>query len=714
MSKRNILINKNIERLATEYGQRFNYDEENMVDPIEAVFDTRYHKKLVNLQERFSGLVPGMGVLIMDRDVINAYLLCDREDNATFNNSIKQFCYNTDFDFGDVEDLEGVNVAITERDIEGIEKHIKDSSCSMVHIPIEVNSKSLISKLNLSMVIPDNPNFKNDPFINYKFFRKYMKKHNITREDLLDFSNYHEIRHSLDKKYAFNNPIIKQTYGAELDNNYRNYFGECLADAFAVMLVAKDSGNKDFARFIANMRSSHTFENINVLFEINGSIDIRRIKTLRNKKLYMNKEYGLIDNIREQEKDALKSEGLSDVFYHLHHYTSKTTDAISDVIEKKIQDGSLFKMSDKDILELSTKIVKENVYSKEEFARLGKNISKNKKQGVVKDIFNRQVEAFKLEGAEELEEELAENIDIRSNREIRALMESFRVDMSVDASKDEEENIEETEVEQVTELAKNETKEKDYFYELCDRLASEVSNDEELLAFIASELDEIRKFEDKFDTSKVFILRDVVLQDIEGFKQFVANKSIVRYEVLESMGDVKIDEDANLVEFYHDNYDEFMISSQAMLKQEAIRIYNRDDMKVGGFSKSMKKQEEEYGKMIGNFANMAVAGSLIMEDDELSCKLKEKSPELHKQIEKDNNNFNVPEFLVTSRMYFGFMRDGTISKTVGELQGYNQRYNELLRSIKVSDFEPEKQRTDKNSFIECPAVWGGVDDGRFN
>ncbi len=355
------------------------------------ILDTENHRFFKQIEERFRNVRPDMTLFVIDPDVVMGRYATDDEPDRSIGKSLYLHI---------VEKLKEANVygktPIDESYVEPvIDSAITSSNAFSATNPVGVTKKNLDGERNISLVVGDNPDtLVDDMFYWVPGVKERMEKEGVTRRQLQQFTLYHEFGHALDP--AHKGGFKRQFTENNVDAQLARHRTECLADAHAVLQLARDYGQTDISVLIGDVRIETMHNLIKKYTEkqpttrLEAAIDREAEKNLKVKR-GDSKE---IAELKTLQTGGARYAELKKVGDYLAYYTTGVVDAAIKIANEKLADGSLMKMKDVEVLDLADQISKTYGLSKEEMSRLRIDLVDNKPNPLINQIMQRTDEAF--------------------------------------------------------------------------------------------------------------------------------------------------------------------------------------------------------------------------------------------------------------------------------------------------------------------------------
>lgn len=359
--------------------------------PKEYILNTENHKFFQQMEERFRNVRPGMTLFVIDPDVVMGRYATDFESNRSLEKSMYLHI---------VEKLEKSDAynktPIKEEDVpQVIQASIKSSNAFSSTNPVNVTRDNLSGERNISLVVGDNPDtLVDDMFYHIPGVKERMEKEGVTRRQLQQFTLYHEFGHALDP--AHKGGFDKRAVQNETDRQLARHRTECLADAHAVLQLARDYGSTDTALLIGDVRIENTmhvlkkYENTDSPSPIERALDKIAQSNLHTQPT----DSPEIIELKNLQIDNELFQDIQEAGASLAYYTTGVIDAAIKIANEKLADGSLMKMSDLEVLDMADSISRKYGLTKEEMTKLRIDIVKKQPNAIAESMKMRAEKAY--------------------------------------------------------------------------------------------------------------------------------------------------------------------------------------------------------------------------------------------------------------------------------------------------------------------------------
>lgn len=359
--------------------------------PKDYILDTENHRFFQQVEERFRNVRPGMTLFVIDPDVVMGRYAADHSPERSVGRTLYMHI---------VEKLQQANVyqktPIDQSYVPDVfDAAIASSNAFSATNPVNVTKKNLDGDSNISLVVGDNPDTLVDDMFHWvPGVKERMEKEGVTRRQLQQFTIYHEFGHALDP--AHKGGFASQYTANNVDAQLARHRTECLADAHAVLQLARDYGQTDISLLIGDVRIETMNNLVKKYMEkqpttrIEQAIDKKANENLKVKR----SDDKNVASVKTLESQADRFKEIDKVGRYLAYYTTGVVDAAIDVANKKLADGSLMKMTDLEVLDLADKLSQEHGLTKEEMTKLRIDMVDKNPNPIVEQIKQRTEEAF--------------------------------------------------------------------------------------------------------------------------------------------------------------------------------------------------------------------------------------------------------------------------------------------------------------------------------
>ncbi len=351
--------------------------------PAEAsALDTESHSFLSEVENRFKNVRPDATLIIIDPDVIRGRYAMDDTRDRSLDKQLLMYLQDK------IEERQAENDIDVEPGDAGIFKNAAFDGNSPFSMALKTGVKDgdHMGERQVALVVASNPDMPmHTLFTRVPGAVERIKQLGFTSDQARRLVLYHEIGHALDR-----NVTPDPLKGTKIEQLLRRHQTECLADAHAMLQVARDFGTTAPCRLMSDIRMDNTITALDSYFPFdqktksgNPVDNFENLeKSIRRQALqdtFAPQNEGKADTkapqspvaqpaapAQPQKKDGLFTklekqsklfERLSGLGSSLAYHTTDVADAAIAFAEKGLKDGSLIKMTDREVLDTAQKIV---------------------------------------------------------------------------------------------------------------------------------------------------------------------------------------------------------------------------------------------------------------------------------------------------------------------------------------------------------------------
>ena len=496
--------------------------------------NTESHKFIQDMEKRFRNLQPDAKLFIIDPDVIMGRYAVDVSRDRSLGKSVVEFLH---------EKL--TENKITEHKAEAgdeevfIPAAIAGNSPFSMPLPTGVSEENLAGTGKICIVVASNPDkIMHELWTEVPGSKERMEALGIDFDATRRMVLYHELGHAMDIwSDKGSNPITSNNI---TDQTFRRHRTECLADTFATLQVARDFKSTATPELMADLRACFAYEGYKKgspehrakmkMFGILGEQweKHRKSKELEEKLGLAEKPNKETKEVQKLEKNSKDFKALESIAMTLAYNVTPITDVAIKVAQKGLKDGSLLKMTDKEVLELAEKIVEENAFDRNRLNKTAFDIlTGNKENPDVKAIEARYETALKSMPLSE--SEMAKRLEEERKKEDAARDKAIRAQLHLKVK----ENAPKANPEESKQLVK-------WIETVFDNIEKKGGSTQAIVSVVAEEKDKLRTSDkDKLQPQKMVLLNNVfVAQAPEIELSNKANQAVISSIV---QLDVKVD-----------------------------------------------------------------------------------------------------------------------------------------------------------------------------
>lgn len=360
-----------------------------------SILDTESHSFLSEVENRFKNVRPDATLIIIDPDVIRGRYAMDDTRDRSLDKQLLMYLQDK------VEERRAENDIDIEPGDAGVFRNAAFDGNSPFSMAIKTGVKEgdHMGERQVALVVASNPDMPmHTLFTRVPGAVERIERLGFTSDQARRLVLYHEIGHALDR-----NVTPDPLKGTKIEQLLRRHQTECLADAHAMLQVARDFGTTEPCRLMADLRMDNTITALDAYYPFdqktksgnpvdnfeNLEKEMRR-QALEAAFAQQNggntnagdsqtpaaqpaaaarpaKKDGLFDKLEKQSKTFERLSGLgSSLAYH----TTDVADAAIAFAEKGLKDGSLMKMTDREVLDTAQEIVDKYSLSAERIEKI--------------------------------------------------------------------------------------------------------------------------------------------------------------------------------------------------------------------------------------------------------------------------------------------------------------------------------------------------------
>ncbi len=337
----------------------------------QSLVDTDAHKYFEAMEKRFNEVVPETKILIIDPDVVRGKYAMDPSPKASLVNTVKLYLTER------VKDKAPTVAHHIDEDYAKmlVENAFNGEAQHTMALRENVTRDNIAGYGYLDIVVGSNPDMPGlwKHFNKVPGLEKDLDVKGVTPEMVRDFILYHELGHATDKHRKDEGK--KSVAITPLENMYNRHHTECVADCHAVIQSIKDNKKSDFVDLWAQFR---LYKTCSAIENYMGKLDGSAVPELEK---ILDKQSDEASSIKETDTEAqifLKKmftaqESNSYIRPYegqIEYHTQPTIMAAKAFAEKALADGSLLKMTDKEIIAKCQEIVDASCLSPEKIAQM--------------------------------------------------------------------------------------------------------------------------------------------------------------------------------------------------------------------------------------------------------------------------------------------------------------------------------------------------------
>jgi len=314
--------------------------------------DTEAHKFFENMEKRFRTVMPGVTLFIIDPDAVQGRYLMDQSADRSLGKSL----------YMHVEEklqkaAAGNNQTfLTQEDIlkSVSEAGITDRNPFSMRAAVAPTLENLAGLGNVNLVVGDNPDAMEANVLGMVVGAEERRlKEGISRDEFRRLVLYHELGHATDHNYASAYNSVEKIAETELDNVMCRHRTECIADAHAVLQLARDFGTTKCAELWGDCRIEYLRICVDRRLE-DTKYDTEFMKKLREAEEKSHAQNPNDPDYENDFKQLMADKQIADTVKKLGsplaYHTTDVIDATVKWAKEHLADGSLQKMTDLEVI----------------------------------------------------------------------------------------------------------------------------------------------------------------------------------------------------------------------------------------------------------------------------------------------------------------------------------------------------------------------------
>lgn len=649
--------------------------------------DTEAHKFFENMEKRFRNVMPGVTLFIIDPDAVQGRYLMDQEADRSLGKSLYMF----------VEDkLQKANAGdgqtfLTQEEIlqSVMEAGITDRNPFSMRSAVAPTTENMAGLGNVNLVVGDNPDAMSANVLDCVLGAEERRvKEGISRDEFRRLVLYHELGHATDHNYASAYTSVEKVAENSLDNVMCRHRTECIADAHAVLQLARDFGDTkcaalwgdcriEYLRICAERRLEDTKYDSDFMAKLRAADKASHAINPDDPKAAQ--EY-----IR-YENDAAVAKVIKDLGSPLAYHTTDVIDATIKYAQEHLADGSLQKMSDLEVIKQAQVMSETYGLTREQMASISVALATGEKHPKYEQMMKRcqesrdrmPIDNKKLEKEYELQREL------NAYKEEAGLCQGLGLPAPAPEEVLSPELLKKL-VKQQSEAEayqqKAAVKVQEYQGDLLGKLLVTDCTREDMLDILGKEKEILRKNgkkesfrKDKFAAEKLKVVDAVIEQAPEVQAALVANKQL-QAQVSGIKTDTQVSGDEAIAHFVKHS-----LRSMSAMQHALVDAVQKDPSKMSlqDQVKALRAQDRQFGKALVSEREMQIAAFAIRSDKETWAKVSE-DKELAKMV--DEKAKQKPSSLLASYQMIASSQDKEAKVCLLE-EAYNDHVAMALKVV---------------------------------
>ena len=671
--------------------------------------DTEAHQFIQNMEKRFRNVMPDVTIFIIDPDAVQGRYLMDQEADRSLQKSLYMY----------VEDklqkaAAGKDQTFLTQDeiLKSVsEAGITDRNPFSMRAAIAPTMENMAGLGNVNLVVPDNPDAMSANVLDMVVGAEERRmKEGISRDEFRRLVLYHELGHATDSNYASAYTSVEKVAETELDKTMQRHRTECIADAHAVLQLARDFGDTKCAELWSDCRIEYLRMCVDKRLE-DTKYDTDFLKKIREAEAKSHAENPDDSDGEKRYKQLMADKEIAGTIKQLGsplaYHTTDVIDATVKWAKEHLADGSLQKMSDYEVIKQAQVMSETYGLTRQEMADISISLATGEKHPKYEQMMQRVEES--RERMPMSKEELAKEYELQ--RELRAFQEAAGISSALGLPMPKPEETLSPEL--LQKLIKDQKKAAlmqqvgevavaRYQQDLLGKL-EDASSREDMLAVIGQEKEALREAgkrdikregkRDIFAASKLKVVDAVIEQAPNVEAAVAANKSIKKQlDAIQTETEVFPSSEAALVHFIKNE-----LAMNASMASALGKAFEREpeNMTPEEQMKSMRGEYKDFKKALKAEKETQIAAFTIRSDKEMWAEVA-KDPVLSMLIDQKAKQKPAP-VLGQYQMAMGSMSKETaitLYQDVAETHKYlvgafvgNQQTAKALKAKEVPVFE---------------------------
>ena len=658
------------------------YDISTLEDKMQSQsLTTEAHDFVQNLEKRFRNVVPGITVFVIDPDAIKGHYLMDHGADRSLQKSLYMYVEDKlqKANAGNKKTFlanEDVLNMVSESVLTGRNPFSMRAGISPTYAHIEGMGA-------VNLVLPDNPDSMAPNVLGDAVYGadERMIREGITPDEFRRLVVYHELGHSTDRNYCgYTFKKITQNSLSDVMDRHRT---ECIADAHAVMQLARDFGEEGLK--CAALWGDCRIEYLRVCVD-------RRLEDTKYETEFFKKMREEIEKTTGENPDDPKWEAeykklmadkdtakvIDQLGSPLAYHTTDVVDATIAYAREALKDGSLQKMTDAEVIAKAQYMSETYGLTRQQMAELSISLAEGKEHPKYHEMMERCSEARDhMVGGDITREDIDKHYEVE--REKMAYVEAVKFAASLGLPKPDFKMSDELKAELKAQAVARKQYEVEggaeldgYASAVLDALDENNADRETMHALISQQKEALREaghdYEnpDKFAEDKLQFL-DSVIEQAPAIEAMVAGSKIVKDQIAAVKTDTEVKGDDAIAHFVKNE-----LKSLAAMQSAFISAANRDpqSMTLEEQYKAMAQENRDFKKAIAAEKETQVAAFAIRSDKEAWAKVS-KDPVLSMLVEAKAKQ-KPTEFLAQYQMQAGAPDQASVIELAQGAAAYHQ------------------------------------------
>lgn len=591
--------------------------------------DTEAHQFFESMEKRFRSVAPGITLFIIDPDAVQGRYLMDESDDRSLG---KALYMHVEKKLRDANADNNKTFLTQEEILQSVsEAGITDRNPFSMRAAVSPSYTNLAGTHRVNLVVGDNPDAMDANVLDMVAGAEERRlKEGISRDEFRRLVLYHELGHATDETYCSGTFSMEKIAGTELDSAMDRHRTECIADAHAVLQLARDFGDTKCAALWGDCRIEYLRICVDRRLEDTkyDSDFVRQLDALEKKNMAVNPSDPEAENKYKMfMADRRTADVMKQLSSPLAYHTTDVIDATIEWAKEHLKDGSLQKMTDKEVIDQAKHMSETYGLTRQEMAEISIALATGHKHPKYEQMMDRvQVSRANMPMPKE---ELEQRYEL--DRELRAYMQEAQLAANLGLPRPEPEFSPELkkklvaeQVEQQQKTAMAQAAVADYQMNLFDKLDNGFSR-EEMLQIISTEKEGLRQKgkadfsadKDPFAAYKLKVV-DAVIDQAPNVQTVLNAGKRVKEQLSSIQTSTEVSGDAAIVHFIKHE-----LRVATAMEAALMKAYHRDPAKltVDEQLKALRSENKDFTKALMSEKETQVAAFAIRADKETWAKI---------------------------------------------------------------------------------------------
>ena len=592
--------------------------------------DTEAHKFFENMEKRFRTVMPGVTLFIIDPDAVQGRYLMDQEADRSLGKSLYMFVEDK---LQKAQAGDGQTFLTNDEILKSVsDAGITDRNPFSMRAAVAPTMEDMAGLGNVNLVVGDNPDAMSANVLDMVLgAEERRKKEGISRDEFRRLVLYHELGHATDHNYASAYTTVEKVVENELDNVMCRHRTECIADAHAVLQLARDFGDTKCAALWGDCRIEYLRMCVDRRLE-DTKYDSDFIKKLRAAEK-VSRAINPDDPESEKKfKTLMNDRGVANTIKQLGsplaYHTTDVIDATIKYAQEHLADGSLQKMSDLEVIKQAQVMSETYGLTREQMASISIALATGDKHPKYEQMMQRVEESRDRMPVpkQELEKEYELQREFNAYQEEAGLAQGLGLPIpeATNLSPDLLEKLVKEQTAEAKFKQKAAVSVQKYQNSLFGKLIQTDCTREDMLALLSKEKEALRKNgkrednkADKYAAYKLKVV-DAVIDQAPAVQAGIAANKRVSHQINSIKSDTVVSGEEAVVHFVKHE-----LRAQTTMQRILIGAASRDmsSMTMQEQVDAMRAENRAFGKVLISEKEMQVAAFAIRSDKETWAKV---------------------------------------------------------------------------------------------